>query len=81
MQLFHAADANNPVWTYVDTGYPSGPGGEAYSFTFTLPQGGVQAFRALAGNLGYDVSWDACPDPYYYDDADDVVFAVGSATP
>ncbi|WP_163989954.1 S8 family serine peptidase [Pyxidicoccus caerfyrddinensis] len=82
VSLFHAADANNPVWTYVSDYYPTGPGPNTYSATFVLPQGGVQAIRAVIGNFDFGgPNSNACPDAYYRMDVDDVAFAVGSVTP
>ncbi len=81
MQILHAPDANTPVWTAVSEQYPTGPGGRLYSATFVLPQGGVQAIRAVIGDFGFEGLYSSCPEPWLNTDADDLVFTVGSATP
>lgn len=76
IDVFHAPDASAPVWTLVGTA-PSTVYGTA-SFRFTLPEGGaVQAFRASIRRGGSAVT---CPGGYY-DDRDDVVFAVSPGGP
>jgi PKD repeat protein len=75
LDLFYAADANNPVWTYLTTIAPPGSGTRVLSTTYTLPQGSLQAVRA---NFRYLGSPSAC-SPGGYDDRDDLIFSVEAA--
>jgi len=83
-----SGDANGGLWVGTDAGLDhldaSGtvqraPAGAPQAQG--LPEGGVQAVRAVIGDFGLEGLYQSCPDAYYYPDADDVVFAVGSATP
>ena len=73
LDLFHAADATNPTWTYVTTLYPWQSGPQMLSTTFTLPSGGP--LQAVRGNFRYGGSPNPCT-PGEFDDRDDLVFAV-----
>lgn len=75
LDLYHAADANNPAWTYLTTLTPAGGGTQVLSTTYTLPQGQLQAVR---GNFRYLGSTSACSTGGY-DDRDDLIFAVAAA--
>jgi PKD repeat protein len=75
LDLYHAADATNPVWTYLTTLTPAGSGPRLLSTTFTLPPGQVQAVR---GNFRYLGSPSSCSFGGY-DDRDDLIFAVEAA--
>jgi hypothetical protein len=74
LDLFYAADASNPAWTYITTIEPFTPGAQQLSAVYTLPAGGAtQAVRAVfrfAGSTG------ACNSNSGYDDYDDLLFAV-----
>ncbi len=79
VDVFHAADADAPVWSLVGTITPSGSySDQSASFDFTLPEGGArQAIRASIRRGG-----SAVPCPYGdYNDRDDLVFAVGPGGP
>lgn len=77
LDLYSAADANNPNWVFLDTITPSGSGAQTLSTTFTLPTGGLQAIRA---NFRYQGSASPCSSGSY-DDHDDLIFAVSSTGP
>ncbi len=72
LDLYYAADANNPSWTYIMTLSMPGGGVQTLSAQYTLPAGGLQAVRA---NFRYQGSQSSCSTGSY-DDTDDLVFAV-----
>ncbi|MCK8496544.1 MULTISPECIES: M28 family peptidase [Myxococcus] len=72
LDLFHAPDANNPVWTKITTIAPPAGGQHTLSATFTLPAGANQVVRAHFRKQG---SATPCTTGAY-DDHDDIVFAV-----
>ncbi|WP_375764752.1 Ig-like domain-containing protein [Archangium gephyra] len=76
LDLYSAANASNPVWTYLTTLYPGGSRDRVLSTTFLLPQGGVQAIRGVYRTQG---SAQAC-NTGTLSDHDDLVFAVGQET-
>jgi hypothetical protein len=80
LDLYYAADANNPSWTYLTTLAPSAGGAQVLSTTFTLPAGG--SLQAVRGNFRYNGTVGSCSTGGY-DDRDDLVFAVsgGGDTP
>ncbi|MBZ4396678.1 M20/M25/M40 family metallo-hydrolase [Myxococcus sp. AS-1-15] len=72
LDLYHAPDASNPVWTKITTLAPPAGGQHTLSATFTLPAGANQVVRARFRKQG-------SATPCYagaYDDHDDIVFAV-----
>ena len=77
LDLYYTADADNPSWTHIASITPSGGGAQTISTTYTLPAGAKQAVR---GNFRYQGSQSSCSTGSY-DDADDLVFAVGTAGP
>ena len=77
LDLYHAADANNPSWTLIGTLNPGGGSAQTLSTTHTLPAGPLQAIRA---NFRYNGSQSPCSGGNY-DDADDLVFAVEGSGP
>ncbi|GAA0718190.1 hypothetical protein [Dokdonella soli] len=77
LDLYSAADANNPTWVFLNTITPSAAGAQALSTTFTLPSGGLQAVRA---HFRYQGSASSCSTGSY-DESDDLVFAVAAGTP
>ncbi|NJL28324.1 MAG: hypothetical protein HC897_10760, partial [Thermoanaerobaculia bacterium] len=77
LDLYYAANANSPSWTYIGTVNPSGGGLQTLSATYTLPSGSMQAVRA---RFRYNGSAAACGTGAY-DDHDDLVFSVDSPTP
>ena len=76
LDLYYAADANNPTWVFIDSITPSVAGAQTLSATYTLPSGTLQAVRA---NFRYQGSASSCSGGNY-DDADDLVFAVNAAS-
>jgi hypothetical protein len=74
LDLYFAADATNPVWTYLTTLYPGGGNTQQLSTTYVLPTGSLQALR---GRFRYAGSAAPCGSGPY-DDHDDLVFAVGT---
>ncbi|WP_239470312.1 Kelch repeat-containing protein [Archangium violaceum] len=71
LDLYFAADARNPAWTYLATLTPSRPGAQVLSATLVLPAGALQAVR---GVFRYAGSAEPCPGGVF-DDVDDLVFA------
>jgi hypothetical protein len=77
LDLFYAADAANPNWTYLTTLAPSIAGAQVLSATYTLPSGGsLQAVRAV---FRFQGAASACGSNSGFDDRDDLIFAVGSS--
>ncbi len=72
LDLYYAANANSPSWTFLTTLTPSGSGSRTLSASYTLPSGTLQAVRA---NFRYNGSASSCTTGSY-DDHDDLVFAV-----
>ena len=76
LDLYYAADANSPSWQLITTIDLSSGGLQTLSAQYTLPAGSLQAVRA---NFRYNGSPSSCSSGNY-DDADDLVFAVGTAS-
>jgi trimeric autotransporter adhesin len=72
LDLYYAANANAPVWTFIGTVKPTAGGTNTLSATYTLPTGALQAVRA---NFRYQGAASSC-SPGTYDDHDDLVFPV-----
>lgn len=72
LDLYYAANAAAPSWTFIGTLTPPGTGARTLSATYTLPAGATQAVRA---NFRYNGSASVCTTGSY-DDHDDLVFAV-----
>jgi bacterial leucyl aminopeptidase len=72
LDLYYAANASSPVWTFLATLSPSAGGAQTLSTTYTLPAGALQAVRA---RFRYQGSAAACASGSYIDH-DDLVFAV-----
>ena len=77
LDLYYAADANNPSWQPITTINLTSGGAQTLTATYTLPAGSLQAVRA---NFRYNGSQSSCSTGSY-DDADDLVFAVNPAAP
>jgi subtilisin family serine protease len=77
LDLYYAADATQPVWTYITTLRPSITGNQQLSAEYTLPAGGLQAVRA---NFRLYGSVSPCT-PGDLDDRDDLVFPVDNVPP
>ncbi|MBN1204330.1 MAG: hypothetical protein JXB05_05345 [Myxococcaceae bacterium] len=74
LDLYYAANANSPSWTFIATLRPEAGGLQLLSTSYTLPTGSLQAIRGV-----YRFSGDAVPcSSGVYDDHDDLVFAVGT---
>ena len=77
VDLYYAADATNPIWTYITTVNATRSGAQTLSGTYVLPAGSVQAVRA---NLRFLNTAAVCTTGVY-DDHDDLIFGVGAPTP
>ncbi|WP_309888853.1 Ig-like domain-containing protein [Archangium sp.] len=78
LDLYHAVDATNPVWTYVTTLYPGGSNAQTLAHViFTLPVGTPVRDQALRGRYRYGGGAAPCGSGAF-DDHDDLVFAVGA---
>ncbi len=76
LDLFFAADANSPSWQLIDSITATVAGEQTLSATYTLPAGALQAVRA---QFRYQSTNAPCSSGNY-NDRDDLVFAVGSAS-
>jgi hypothetical protein len=77
LDLYRAANASAPSWTYLTTLVPGGTGSRVLQATYTLPAGNRQAVRARFRSGG-------TPGPCgagALDDHDDLVFAVAPPLP
>jgi subtilisin family serine protease len=74
LDLFYAADANAPSWTYLTTLYPYTSGYLTLSATYLLPPGSLQAVRGVYRTYGMPMPCS----PGEMDDHDDLVFPVGT---
>ena len=72
LDIFYAANANSPTWTYLTTIIPPTAGAQTLSATYTLPAGSLQAVRAQFRFQGNNSSCALGS----YNDRDDLVFAV-----
>jgi leucyl aminopeptidase len=72
LDLYYAANANNPSWVFITTIVPTKAGAQSLSATFTLPTGSLQAVRAQFRYLGRASSCTSGS----YNDHDDLIFAV-----
>ncbi|MGH8041769.1 MAG: pre-peptidase C-terminal domain-containing protein [Rudaea sp.] len=77
IDIYSAADASNPSWTFLSSITSPAAGAQSLSTTFTLPAGGLQAVRA---HLRYNGTASACSTGSY-DESDDLVFAVSANAP
>jgi hypothetical protein len=75
LDLYYAADANNPNWIYLTTLNPSSAGAQVLSTTYTLPGGSLQAVRATFRFGGIASS---CGTNSGYDDHDDLIFTAST---
>jgi leucyl aminopeptidase len=72
IDLYFAANANAPSWTFIGTITPTAAGAQTLSATYTLPAGSLQAVRA---NFRFQGSASSCSTGSF-DDHDDLVFPV-----
>jgi leucyl aminopeptidase len=77
LDLYYAANAASPTWTFLATLTPSAAGAQTLSATYTLPAGALQAVRA---RFRYQGAAAACAAGSYIDH-DDLVFAVTAPPP
>ena len=77
LDLYYAADANNPNWVFLGTFQPPGTGAQVLTTTYQLPAGSLQAVR---GRFRYQGAVATCATNSGYDDEDDIVFAVTTTT-
>ncbi len=75
LDLYFAANAASPTWTFVGTLTPTVAGAQTLSATYTLPAGALQAVRA---QFRYQGAASPCTAGGF-NDRDDLVFAVTSA--
>jgi leucyl aminopeptidase len=74
LDLYYAANANSPTWTFLTTLTPTKAGSQVLSATYTLPAGALQAVRA---RFRYGGTATACTTTTTgYTDHDDLIFAV-----
>jgi hypothetical protein len=73
LDLYYAADANNPVWTLITTLTPTAAGQQTLSATYVLPGGSQQAVR---GAFRFSGSASPCTTGGF-DDRDDLIFSAG----
>ncbi|HEX5748959.1 MAG TPA: Ig-like domain-containing protein [Archangium sp.] len=74
LDLFYAADANAPSWTYLTTLSPYTSGYLTVSTTYVLPAGTLQAVRGVYRTYGMPMPCSSGE----MDDHDDLVFAVST---
>jgi extracellular elastinolytic metalloproteinase len=72
LDLYFAANANSPTWTFLATLTPTVAGSQVLSATYTLPAGALQAVRA---QFRYQGAASACTAGGF-NDRDDLIFAV-----
>ncbi len=72
LDLYYAANANSPTWTFIATLTPTAAGSQTLTANYTLPSGTLQAIRA---NFRYQSSAGSCVAGSYTDH-DDLIFAV-----
>jgi leucyl aminopeptidase len=72
LDLYSAADANLPTWTYIGTTPTTTAGLHTLSMTYTLPAGTLQAVRA---HFRYQGQPSTCGFGRF-DDHDDLAFTV-----
>jgi leucyl aminopeptidase len=72
LDLYYAANAATPTWTFLTTLIPSVAGAQTLSTTYSLPAGSLQAVRA---QFRFQGSASACTLGSY-NDHDDLIFAV-----
>jgi len=71
LDLYYAANANSPTWTFLTTLTPAAAGAQTLTANYTLPTGALQAVRA---QFRYTGSASPCTSGAY-NDRDDLIFA------
>ncbi len=74
LDLYYAANANSPTWTFIATLTPTVAGSQVLSATYTLPAGALQAVRA---QFRYQGAASPCTAGGF-NDRDDLIFAVNA---
>ena len=77
LDLYSAADANNPTWVLITSITPSAVGAQTLSAQYVLPAGSLQAVRAQFRYQSTNASCSAGN----WNDRDDLVFAVEGSGP
>jgi len=77
LDLYYAANAASPAWTFIGTLTPTVAGSQVLSATYTLPAGTMEAVRA---QFRYQGTASPCTSGSY-NDHDDLAFVVGSGSP
>jgi hypothetical protein len=78
LDLYYTANANSPSWVLIGTIVPTAAGANTVTRNYTLPSGG--SLQAVRANFRYQGAASSCSTGAY-DDHDDLIFAVGGATP
>jgi hypothetical protein len=73
LDLYYAANANSPTWTFLGTINPTVAGAQTLSATYTLPTGST--LQAVRAQFRYQGSASSCTTGSY-NDHDDLIFAV-----
>jgi hypothetical protein len=73
LDLYYAANAASPTWTFIGTFTPPAGGAQTLSATYTLPAGST--VQAVRGVFRYGGSASPCGSGSY-DDRDDLVFTL-----
>ena len=73
LDLYYAANAASPSWTYLGTVIPAKAGLQVLSKTYALPNGSLQAIRGTFRYGGGPTTCHAGP----FSESDDLVFTVG----
>jgi len=77
VDFFHANDATNPEWMFINTVKPTSSGINTISTTHALGNGSLQAIRVI---IRYNGVATPCPGGSY-DDIDDLAFVVETSNP
>ncbi len=72
LDIYFAANANDPNWNFIKTLTPIAAGKQTLSTTYTLPSGSLQAVRA---HFRYQQNRTSCGNDRF-SDHDDLIFAV-----
>jgi len=75
IDFYYTADANNPLWTWINALPPTDGGQQLLGVTHTLPNNGAGFLQAVRVNFRSGGTRSYCSDGSR-DDADDLVFAV-----
>jgi hypothetical protein len=76
VDFYHAIDATNPQWQFIETVKPISSSANTLSTQYTLGSGSLQAVRVV---IRFNGEARPCPKGSY-DDVDDIVFPVKSSS-